>query len=63
MSALDEARKMSQAIIDYLASTPEHADLKMLVSGADMPEREMAADSFDRDKPREKVYRVAIIRE
>lgn len=63
MSALDEARKMNQAIIDYLASTPEHEDLKMLVSGDGLPERTMDKDSFTRGKPREKAYRVARVRE
>lgn len=63
MSDLDEARKMSQAIIDYLASTDEHADLKMLISGEGLPERTMDKDSFVKGKTREKTYRVARVRE
>lgn len=63
MSAEDEARKMSQAIIDYFASTDEHSDLKMLVSGEGMSERPIDKDALGRDKPREKTYRVARVRE
>lgn len=59
MSAEDEARKMVQAVVDYLKTNPsDHTDLEFTCTGEGMSKRPADEGAFTRDKPREKNYLV-----